>query len=444
MDYFYNAHVHVFTFKNVPDRFARSFAWGLGGLISITKARKSAIYRAFLNNILRFTNNGLIKFLLKKYGVDEVDFAALNRIVNFVKFGEGFGKDKLELSQEHIFNNLQGYYPKNTKFIALSMDMEYMGAGEVPEKYDVQTKELEEIKKKYPETFYPFVFADPRRIEKKAVFFNNENNFLEYFKKKISDGTFAGIKMYPALGYFPFDKRLEEVYDFALEKSVPIMAHCSGGPVYYRKKIEINRHPIDNNIVLHGKKPKDFTPYFSNPINYHMLLCPDIITKYWKKEKDYRRLKICLGHFGGDLEWMKYLQNPWVSSTGSISDPNEFPALKRENWNFNKDFESGKYTWFSVICDLLERYENLYADISSSLEEERIFPLLKMLLEPDSGNKTNSKYKISDKILFGTDFYMVSMDKSERELSIGLRSYLGEKLFEKIAVTNVNRYLFDK
>ncbi len=418
MNYFYNAHTHVFTFKNVPDKFGKTFAWGLAGVISIQKVRMSQFFRWALRVMRK----------LKKSDADGFD-----RMANFVEHGQGKDAVDKDITQKDIFKNLQSYYPVGTRFIALSMDMEYMDAGAVPEKYDLQTKELEEIKRDNRKTFYPFIFADPRRISDRKTPFNGETNFVEYLKKKLADQTFNGIKMYPALGYWPFDKNMEGVYDFALEKSVPIMVHCSGGPVYNRGKKKFDFHPIFNQIKLGGEKAKEFSTHFSNPINYHMLLNPEIISKYWGKEKDYRQLKICLGHFGGDVEWMKYLQNPWVAAKGAVEE-SEFASLDPKNWNYNKNFESGKYTWFSVICDLLRKYDNVYADISSSLEEERIFPLLKMLLE--------SSETLRKKILFGTDYYMVSIDKSERELSIGLRSYLGEELFEQIAVTNVERYLF--
>jgi len=419
MENFYNAHVHVFTFKNVPDRFGKTFAWGLAGLISIQKFRKSKFFRILLN---------LMRHIIKS------DADVLDRIANFIEHGQGKDAPNCDITQKDVFKNLQSYYPKGTKFIALSMDMEYMDAGEVPEKFDKQTKELEQIKQENPEIFYPFIFVDPRRIETTECF-NGEKNFSEYLKKKLEDCTFAGIKMYPALGYWPFDKRLKDIYDFALDKSIPIMVHCSGGPVYYRGKLELNTHPIDENIKLFEKEPKDFAKHFSNPINYHMLMSKNILKKNWESDaRDYSKLKICLGHFGGEIEWMKYLQNPWVAAT-DISDDYKFISLKRENWNFENEFKSGKFTWFSVICDLLKKYDNLYADISSSLENEKIYPLLKILLESNS--------ELKNKILFGTDYYMVSIDKSERELSIGLRSYLGEELFERIAVTNVKKFLFE-
>lgn len=421
MNYFYNAHTHVFTFKNVPDRFGKTFFWGLAGLLSIQKLRKSNFFRVLLK---------LMRSIKKS------DADGLDRMANFIEHGQGDDTINNEITQSDVFKNLQSYYPKDTKFVALSMDMEFMSAGYIPDKYDVQTKELEIIKNEYPDVFFPFIFADPRRIERINEPFNQEANFLSYLKKRLTgeDRVFAGIKIYPALGYWPFDKRLMDVYDFALDNKIPIMTHCSSGPVYYRGNKEFAKHPIFPEIILDGNKCKEFTTHFSNPINYHMLMSTEIISTYWGEKRDYSKLKICLGHFGGDIEWMKYLQNPWISDTGLVSDPNDYPALKRENWNFNKDFKSGKYTWFSVICDLLEKYDNLYADISSSLEEEKIFTLLKVLLK--------SNNKIRKKILFGTDYYMVSVDKSERELSIGLRSYLGEKLFEQIALTNVKAFLY--
>jgi hypothetical protein len=45
------------------------------------------------------------------------------------------------------------------------------------------------------------------------------------------------------------------------------------------------------------------------------------------------------------------------------------------------------------------------------------------------------------RILFGTDYYVVTQKGAERELSIGIRSYLGEELFFQIAEDNVKEFL---
>ena len=65
-----------------------------------------------------------------------------------------------------------------------------------------------------------------------------------------------------------------------------------------------------------------------------------------------------------------------------------------------------------------------------------MLPMLKVRLE------TSKTFK--NKVLFGTDFYMVSMKASEREISMKLRSYLGEENFRQIAKVNPPKFLYSK
>ncbi len=422
MEYFYNAHTHVFTFKNVPNKFAKTFIWGLGGLINISKLRKTKFYKR------------LIKWGPK---LNKSDKDILERMINFVKSGEGYGDSHNELEQMHIFENLQGYYPNKTRFIALSMDMEFMHAGDIPEKYEVQIEGLEKIKTKYPNEFYPFIFADPRKFEADPDYINLFKSKLEKLVPNTNKRTFAGIKMYPALGYWPFDKRLEKTYNFAIEHNIPIMVHCAAGVVFDREPVREKHHPIATGIKLEGKKAKDYTINYTNPINYHMLLEPGIVTHWEKENKDFSKLKICIGHFGGASEWETYLNNPWIADKNDNRYSGKHASLKPENWNFDLKVNSGEFTWFSVILDMMEKHSNLYADVSFMLSDKNIWPLLKFTL-------THRSEKIRSRILFGTDFYMVAQKSTERDLSIGLRVFLGEELFEQIALTNVEEYLSTK
>jgi predicted TIM-barrel fold metal-dependent hydrolase len=304
--------------------------------------------------------------------------------------------------------------------------------------YKKQTDGLEKLKHKYEELIYPFIFVDPRRLtdEDDSAALKGAP-FSDYVKEKIADTTFAGIKIYPALGYWPFCKDMKEVFNFAVENNIPLLSHCSGGPVYYRGRKKDKNHPIYSDIKLEGCLNSTFTRHYSNPLNYHMLMDKTILQKYWGEDTpDYSKLKICLGHFGGLDDWMNYLQNPWLAPVSLTENPDSFPALDEANWCFKRRRKVGGYTWFSIICSLITKYENIYTDISSTLHDERTYPLLKVLLETDE--------KLRKRILFGTDFYMVSLARSEKEFSIGLRGYLGEELFHQIAYKNVESFLSSK
>jgi predicted TIM-barrel fold metal-dependent hydrolase len=412
---FYNAHTHVFTLDQVPDEFAKGYFSIFGKTISISWLRNIGGIDWLVKTIPKLTRNK-----------DDVSMA--ERMINLVKHGEG-------KTQQQIFDELRGYYPAKTGFVVLPMDMEYMGAGKVPEGYMEQIRQLEVMKQNpaIADIFFPFLFADPRRFEADA-------SYLELMKEKLGAGLFSGIKMYPALGYWPFDKRLKSMYDFCLENNIPIMTHCVAGVVHSRdKKPEgFNVHPMNPDIQLEGRKPKHYTIHYSNPLSFHCLMDKQLLSRYWDmpeaEVENYEKLKVCFGHFGGNSEWKRYLKIPWVPARDDGRYEGKSPALEPENWNYKLKPDDTDYSWFSIIRQMMEKYENVYADISFMLYDQETWPLLKVLLK-------NKELKFKDRVLFGTDFYVVAQKGTERELSLGIRAYLGEELFTQIAKTNVERYL---
>jgi len=229
---------------------------------------------------------------------------------------------------------------------------------------------------------------------------------LELVQKYAGLG-FAGFKLYPPLGYYPFDERLDDIYAFAQEQGLPIITHCSPGGIHWRGKItsELRIHPKTGN-ELKGRNSAEFAKNFSNPENYEYVL------------KKFPNLKICLAHFGGGEEWDKYLENRW---------PPAEVLRKLAGKEARKPI-----SWITTIVEMMESYENLYADISYTAHAERFLPLVRVLLNTP---------KLREKILYGSDCYMVQMDKSERAFSINLRGYLGEKDYRQIAETNPLKFL---
>ncbi|NML71694.1 hypothetical protein HHL23_18100 [Chryseobacterium sp. RP-3-3] len=62
-----------------------------------------------------------------------------------------------------------------------------------------QLDELKALKRIKSKTCLPFVFADPRRIR-------DDHTYFDVIRNCITNEGFRGIKTYPALGYYPFDK----------------------------------------------------------------------------------------------------------------------------------------------------------------------------------------------------------------------------------------------
>lgn len=351
---YYNSHIHIFTEKDVPNRFLP---------LALVKILKTKIgYRCMaklLRNLIPFTDKDMF-----------------DRYLKFVQLG------KLG-SQENIFKECTRFYPEDTKFIVLPMDMAFMGAGKVDRDYHEQIETLCMLASKNPKVI-PFFHADPRRPD-----------VFEFFKESVEHNGIQGLKLYPPLGYYPYDKGLDEIYAFCEQKNLPIIAHCSPyNPVRYKGKKKALLHYLSQSIEpieTKGKKRKELCSHFTNPLNYLQVI------------EKFPKLKICFAHFGSSYYWEKF-----------IADPGD------------------KNNWFSIIRKLIREHTNFYTDISFTLNKREYFSLLKVLLsEPETRKK----------ILFGSDYYMVETECDERRFGLDLRAYLGEEYFEQIAIRNVEEFL---
>lgn len=348
----YNTHIHIFKNVDVPNKFLPLY---LVRILSTKKGLK--IISKILNNLNPFSSNDV-----------------LDRYVRFATIGN-LG------SQKKIFEECAKFYPQDTEFVILPMDMAYMGAGSVPRNYRRQLMELAQLKKEYPQ-MHPFIHIDPRR-----------QGFFSTFKKTIDEWGFEGVKIYPSLGYFPYDEKLEIYYQYCEEKGLPIISH--GGPdnpVHYRgSKKEIKEMLKGAKIPYVGKTKKELCSNFTDPRNWEYVA------------KKYPKLNICIAHFGSEYYWEKYLNDP-----------------------------TDKNTWFYYIRDLIDKYDNIYTDISFTLNNQKYFSVLKVLL---------NDIKLKERILFGSDYYMVKTKTEEKKFAIDLRAYLGEELFKQISYRNPRTFL---
>ncbi len=306
----------------------------------------------------------------------------LERIVRFV------GTGKLQ-NQKAIFEKIQRQYPPGTKFIILPMNMHHMGdLGSVREPIEIQHSDLLNLAQEVnderascgkDEIIFPFYTIHP---EQKDI-----DNIPADLDKIISQGKFRGIKIYPNLGYYPQNDKLMKVYALCEKGNIPVMTHCNPGGVWkYGLTREVRRN-------------------FADPKNYKIVL------------DQYPDLVLCLAHFGGTEEWIKRLQGRPESSD------------KEE-------------AWVKTIFDMIAcgKYPNLYADISYTLFQPKVKGLSIDLVDYLKVMLSNGR--IRARILFGSDYYMVEQEKiSEKEMSILLRSRLGEDLYFQIAHYNPREYL---
>ena len=166
-----NCHTHTFSRAAVPDKFLPRFLMPLAWLLE-NKGVSNFLFTAFSK-----LQKHELALLIKKFHA-------------FLSIGDF--KSQLE-----IFKYLQNFYPTGTRFCVLPMDMQFMQAGTPKQSYISQLDELALIKQDpaYKDFIYPFIFVHPER-----------KGILDIVKKYMEEKGFAGIKMYPPLGYYPFDE----------------------------------------------------------------------------------------------------------------------------------------------------------------------------------------------------------------------------------------------
>ncbi|QBJ86779.1 hypothetical protein DDI74_11140 [Chryseobacterium gleum] len=409
----------------------------------------------------------LISILLIKSGRKLILFIA-KILFQFLRFFPGpetsaylkryisIGRFAFHEKQTTIFRMLEEQYPPDSRFVVLPMDMDYMEAGKPRSQYPEQLKELKQLKRTKSKSCLPFIFADPRRIR-------DDKNYFKEIKDCIENEGFRGIKTYPALGYYPFDKDLLPLMLWACENQIPVLNHCIRGTIYYRgdKKKEWNHHPIflqstgekgkTEPLLLDQLNNSDFSTNFTHPLNYLCLLDErylKLVLEHYNDHELYSmfgyttydqplaknldNLKICFGHFGGEDEWAKYMERDRYVSENGFTNPlgkgiNFIPTALENSWRYN--------TWFAIIYSLMLQHPNVYADISYILHDEKIFPLLKSLLKKDSG--------ISDRILYGSDFYVVRSQKSDKQMWADTAGRLSDNELELITRQNPQTFLYN-
>lgn len=393
------------------------------------------------------------------------------------------GRFTFQKGQGTVLGELERQYPQGTGFIILPMDMEYMDAGKVKEGYRQQMEKIAGLKAELKDSkpkhhIYPFVFADPRRIAKEEDYFRftAAEGKVElqdcFIKTYIEDYRFSGFKIYPALGYYPFDELLLALWKYAADNGIPVLTHCVRGPMYFRgaKKKEWDFHPIfeqamgDKNydpLLLPEKKNTDFSANFTHPMNFLCLLEEELLRKWIHKiisytpgsplkqifgytnentrlKYDLRNLKICFGHYGGDDEWKRYFEQDRYGFSNQLTihpySGIDFLLTEKNELSPGKPEQLWKYAdWYSLISSMMLQYPDVYADISFILHNDTlILPLLKQTLQ---------NHELRKKVLYGTDFYVVRNLKSDKQMLADMTGGLDEADFDQIARINPAKFL---
>ena len=241
--------------------------------------------------------------------------------------------------------------------------------------YKKHLKELKALRKKNPDTVFPFLAVDPRRI-----------GIEKLVRDQVVRGSFHGVKLYCPLGYLPSHPYLYPIYKLCIKHHIPVTAHTSPGgfpsqcsnirtlsrkkdgtvvPVVFDKKTFEATHPVKK-----GEKAQSL--FFANPENWTEVIESDGLDT----------LHINFAHFGGQEDIKKY-------ATGSADPTN----------------------WTARIIGLMNRFKHVYADISFCPDDDMLQAIDAIV----------SRHPIvEERLMFGTDFVMLMIDK------IGLRNYFNQ------------------
>jgi hypothetical protein len=252
---------------------------------------------------------------------------------------------------------------------------------------------VQEFYKTNPDTkieIYPFLGINPQSYDYGQIKMYLEKYFRDYSPEKrptkeaTATSLFAGLKLYPPLGFDPWpedDKEREKVgllYRFAEEKKIPVTTHCDDGG--YR-------------IVV-----PELSWKYSSPERYFEVL------------KKFPLLKLNFAHLG-----QQYYRS--------------YGLLKQHKWR-------------SIIYRLMLEFPNVYSDISYSAINKNYYKILSKEIE---GFVKEDQRKIVGKILFGSDFNInLNKIKSYTEyLKIFESSALTDDNLFKICHLNPEKFLFE-
>lgn len=203
----------------------------------------------------------------------------------------------------------------------------------------------------------------------------------------LGSNYFAGIKVYPPLGFDPWpdnENELEKVrylYTYCCKNSIPITAHGSEGGF----------------VVVPKKELKNFTA----------------VSK-WERVlnvKEYSNLKLNLAHF---------------------------PAQERLQ---GKGSQSER---LREMLNLVLNHENVYVDFANSAVNDKYYASLEKLIDELPGKQ---RAKLKSRILFGSDFpiNLLSIESYNRYLNIFSKTAsFNDREKDAFCRVNPDRFLFSK
>lgn len=288
----------------------------------------------------------------------------------------------------------------NVLTTALMMDLKHGWGVDVGKNITTQIDDLKNLSSEYP--VLPFLFCDPRRAD------DTKDNLYELFNRAFCQGqSFFGIKLYPGLGYHPYDVRLWPIYRLCEEYNIPILTHCGGSTITAdQRKLVI--YDGDETKDVSGTDRKDLANQLNAPETWIPVL------------KKFPKLRLNLAHFGGGETW----------STKPKKSKNKYDIF----------LSNRKSVITAIIKQQVEgkeekSFENVYADFSYNLTEDEYSRNLKKALINDED--------LANRTMFGSDFWVViqegDLDKEQQKF---VKTLKDKELINKLFIENPYRYLF--
>ncbi len=278
-----DTHCHLMNFDYLPDQYTKHLLRNKSELLAKFIEEEELREGTKLNSILKLVDeigdNNLHKML---NALLPKNFWGINGVIdNLVKKGEFLSSEYIKESGfQPGERNVNIYVPLMMDFIVGSnITKVHNSDGVIP--YVLQLQEIAHISRTYPWQIFPFFAFHPRR-----------KNALTLLRLAVEQNGFVGIKMYPAMGFYPdfrgdqgrknneidpiINKNLEGLYSYIAEMRT--------------KKDESIVLPINAHAQYHATQGIDLKPGetldFTNVMNWDSLI----------REYD---LKINFAHFGG-------------------------------------------------------------------------------------------------------------------------------------------------
>lgn len=191
------------------------------------------------------------------------------------------------------------------------------------------------------------------------------------------------------MGYFPYDKRLDDVYALCVKNNWSVISHCAPeNPTHYRGR-DIDKRLKESRFgLIEGKNNRQKAANFAHPI--HLKETARLNTN----------INFCAAHCGGYDEIMKFLDD--------------------------------KQSWTRLILDSCNMLDNFYTDISCTIASQKAYDFFRKVLF-----MTN----ISNKILYGSDYWLNLGTNVHSAYVNDLKKEIGLQDFVKIASQNTSNFM---